>query len=264
MILLGIAPYSVNTCRLSNKDSCLYHPELISIEQEISNYKKNMLNGATDNMLEKYIYLRNRQDMLKTLISVSEYHDLRIGTEFINENLNEEMKKLLSKLAKEIDKIDISNLDWTSYVKAAVNFTSAQSYGSNIEQVYKRKKGYEKVNPSEEKGDARDKETGKYIEVKFTVLAFPSFQYDVVQIRPHHKIDEYHIIAFNKQLNTTELYVLSKHEMNQEISKTGSSLAHGTNKSKASLVNPEYAIRFKVGSEIHKRWQKFRKPVDWT
>lgn len=251
--------YSIDVCK-KVKTVCKYHLELSQVVSELDICRKAIINEPSEALLRAYVNLNIRERMLSSIIAVAEYKDLKIGVRNINIDLNNEMKTLLT---KQIDKLPIDSIDWTSYVKAATNFTTAQSYGAKVESIYIRKKGYEKVNPSEEKGDVFDAKTNKYIEVKFTVVSHPAYQYDIVQIRQHHKIDAYHIIAFNQDTNQTEFYVLTKAEMSNELSFTGNKLAHGTNSSKSSLVNPEYAIRFKVDSELHKRWKKYSKPVDW-
>lgn len=248
-------------CKNKSKGlECKYHQELKDIRNKLDLIYDAISSEPSKANLENYVKYNKRKEALESIIAVAEYKDIKVGIKNINVDLNNEMKILLT---KKIGKIDIDDIDWTSYVKAAINFTTAQSYGSQIESVYIRKNAYKKVDPSEERGDVLMPESGKYIEVKFTVVSFPTYQYDVVQIRPHHNIEEYHIITFNKDTDKTEFYLLTKEEMNNEIKITGDSLAHGTKKNQSLLVNPEYAIRFRIDSETHKRWQKYLKPVHW-
>lgn len=192
-------------------------------------------------------------------MAISEGDDFTAGVKTINPALDSAMKELLT---KRMNSLPIENIEWSKYVKAAVNFTSAQSYGAQIESVYMRKKGYKKVSASEEKGDAFDPKINQHFEIKFTVVSNPYYKYDIVQIRPHHEINGYHIIAFNKDADTTEFYFLTKKQMDEELIKTGGRLAHGSTKNQSDRNYPEYAIRFKRGSEIHKRWQQYLKPFD--
>lgn len=253
--------YSIYICKnRQGNESCKYHYQLSEIKNQLDELYTTIIAYPSKEYLNNYVELKKQEDMLGSIIAVAEYQDIKVGIRNINIDLNNQMKILLT---KSISKMPIDTIDWTSYVKAAINFTTAQSYGSQVEAVYIRKNNYKKVDPSEERGDAFNVGDKKYIEVKFTVVSFPNYQYDIVQIRPHHDIEEYHIIAFNKDMDTTEFYVLTKKEMNEELKITGSSLAHGTNNNKEALVNPEYAIRFKKDSEIHKRWQKYSKSAHW-
>tara|TARA_B100001146_G_C16041784_1_gene373921 strand:+ start:37 stop:252 length:216 start_codon:yes stop_codon:yes gene_type:complete len=71
------------------------------------------------------------------------------------------------------------------------------------------------------------------------------------------------VLAFNKTTEITELYVLSKPEMEQEVKLSGR-LAHGVSQNQKQYSHPEYAVRFKENSPEHQRWQQYRKPVTWV
>jgi hypothetical protein len=239
---------------------CKYHQELAAIESKLAEVMRKIKHNPVEHLLEEYASLKHQRDSATAIIGVSEYRDFTVGATSINNELTNKMKLLLT---KQIDKMPIEEIDWKSYVKAATNFTNAQSYGSKVESVYRRKNNFDKVSPALEKGDALDTERNAYIEIKFTVVANPSYQYDIVQIRPHHSVSEYHVVTYDKDKDLTELYVLSKSDMAQELKLTGYQLAHGTESSKSSLKNPEYAIRFRQGSDIHKRWKRYKRPVNW-
>lgn len=177
----------------------------------------------------------------------------------VNPAFNREVKDLLKRLGKQKN----GNYRWNDFVKASVYFTSAQSYGTTIESLYLKKTGLEKVKASEERGDGYDRTRGVNIEVKFTVISYPDNRMNLVQIRPHHNIQEYHVLTYDKEKEVTELYILTKEEMAEELLLTGEGLAHGTAKNKQAYSHPEYAIRFQVGSTTHNRWQKYKKQVFW-
>lgn len=242
-------------------NNCRYHSQLYKIERELEEAFERVKIDPSKEALDRYAQIFSHKEKIVDLITVSEYGNFNVGLKYVNADLNDSMKKILT---KDIDSISIDDIEWTSYVKAAINFTSPQSYGAKCEGIYRRKKGYEKVNPSDEKGDAFSPVSKKHFEIKFTVVSYPSYQYDIVQIRPHHKVNDYHIIAFNKDDDTTEFYILSKKQMEEELIKTGRKLAHGSLKNQSDRTYPEYSIRFKRGSEIHKRWKKYLKPVDWN
>ncbi len=241
-------------------DYCHNHQNYLKLQNNISILISQILSQPSQQQLDLYVDLVEKRDKVLAVIGVSEYDDLTIATENIDSSLIDEMKLLLT---KRIDKQPIDNIDWTAYVKAAIAFTNPQSYGSKIETMYLRKIGYEKVKSNDEQGDARDPNTNKYFEFKFSVMSYPKYQIDLVQIRPHHILDEYHIVAFNTSVEITEFYILSKEDMEKELEITGAKLAHGTNKSKEKLSHPEYAIRLKKNSKDYQRWQQYRKPVNW-
>lgn len=243
-------------------ENCSRHKELFLLQNEIKTLTNSILIAATQDKLDFYVELKDKQGKLDSIIGVAEYNDLNVSSVANDNELIKEMKNLIS---KRIDRIPLASVNWTDYVKAAVTFTSAQSYGSKVESMYIKKRGFSKVQPSEERGDAYDDKTSKHMEIKFTAVSSPDYRANIVQIRPHHDLDEYHILIFNKDTNQTQLYVLSKHEIAEEIKLTGSQLAHGTKSNHdASNKRTEYAIRFNEKSDTHKRWQKYRQAITWS
>jgi len=250
----------VNCRSAGGAANCKYHSELYKIEKQLNECYARVQENPSKENLDEYVELSASKNNLIDLVAISEHNDFTAGLKTINPDFDNEMKTVLT---EKMNSLPIEDISWTEYLQAAVNFTSAQSYGAQVEAVYRRKKGYEKVLASEEKGDAFDPVSNKNLEIKFTVLSRPYYKYDIVQIRPHHDIDSYHIIAFSKDDNVTEFYVLTKKQMTEELIKTGKKLAHGSLKNNSNRTYPEYSIRFKRGSETHKRWQKYLKPVDW-
>lgn len=248
---------NLNNCKTSSL--CSYHKELSIVDKEIDIVKNAILQQPNEENLTQYVELINKKRKLTKLVEVTEHNSFSLAIQDIDTVLSNEIKYLLT---KKIDKIPIEKINWTEYVKAAITFTSSQSYGGKIEGVYRRKNKYTKVPASEARGDALTLDN-KYIEIKFSVMSYPFYQIDIVQIRPHHNIDAYHIIAFDATTNETIFYVLPKAEMTQELQLTGYQLAHGTTNSKNSISNPEYSIRFKKDSDIYERWEKYRKPAIW-
>lgn len=187
-------PY--NKCKAKGGiENCRKHRRLAEIQTQIDSLTKEIISTPDQEKLNKYFELRELANKLQSYIKVAEYNDLTIADKAVDSELSALMKDLVS---KRVDKLKIEDIDWNSYVKAAILFTSAQSYGTKIERLYCRKRGYLKVNSGEEKGDAYDPENDKHIEIKFTSLSNPLYQADIVQIRPHHALDSYHIIVFNK------------------------------------------------------------------
>ncbi len=249
-----------SVCKAKNPETCRYHMSLSQVDEQINALTQQMAVKLTPELLEKFHELRTKKDELTQAIEISESDSFAAVADGINPVLGKEVKALLKRLGKRVN----GDYEWNDFVKAAVHYTAAQSYGTTVESLYLKKTGLEKVKASDERGDAYDRKRDVNIEIKFTVMSYPDYRMNIVQIRPHHNIQEYHIITYNKETEATELYVLSKDEMAEELVLTGEGLAHGTTKTKDAYSHPEHAIRFSMGSDIHTRWQKYKKPVTWS
>lgn len=249
-------PYSV----CLKKTSCQEHVLLRVLRNKLLNTERKITQEKISlEELHEYGRLNKQYQTVLSLIKLSEYEKID-SIPYSNEALNRAVKQILSKpLTPEF----VNKTQWSDYVKAAVSFIPPQSYGAKIESFYAAKKNYTKVNASLEKGGLYDKNNDEYIELKFSVLSFPKYQIDLVQIRPHHDLNKYHILTYNKDTSLTELYILTKKQMEIELQLTGNKLAHGTEKSKNTLNHPEYAIRFRYGSNTYKRWEAYKQNMNW-
>jgi len=157
-----------------------------------------------------------------------------------------------------------------AHIYCKVNNLSGQVSGPLLENYIKEKFNYTKVNASECKGDC---EKGKeFTEIKCSLGGKEHNKFNWVQIRPNHKLDNYVLTAYhlsNENVeNRGELFIfrLTKSEM-ADILSTDGGYAHGsiTKHGKItleSILDPmnekEYALRPKYGTELFKKFSKYR------
>jgi hypothetical protein len=121
-----------------------------------------------------------------------------------------------------------------------IRLLSAQSWSGAVESWVINHHGWEKVPASLARGDARCGRT--YIEIKATLITATYQTANFVQIRPHHKINEYHLFVIEPDHTLVHL-VLTAAQMKKELTKYGR-LAHGTKaQNTAGNAQAEFAIR---------------------
>lgn len=131
---------------------------------------------------------------------------------------------------------------------SSMRLFSPQQWSIRAENYQRNQNGWEKVSPSEARGDAKG--SGKYYELKTTFISLTNPQANFVQLRPHHEVDyALTVVMFD---NSVQKFCLTHRQMNDEI-RNDPQLAHGT-KQKESSDTDEYAIRIKPGSTKWNEW----------
>lgn len=134
-----------------------------------------------------------------------------------------------------------------------------QSYGCRLESYLIEKTQSEKVSSSLDRGDAL--KSGKYIEIKSSIITEWNECLNFVQIRLYQDVDYYLGYAFDiRDPENPEEYIflLNKEQMKSEIKKTNASFAHGTKSMNEKNVNSEYRFSLNISDkdENFKRWKK--------
>lgn len=134
----------------------------------------------------------------------------------------------------------------SDFIRCCYAYKAPQSYGSAIEKRYITNLSLQKVAAKQKAGDLV--ENGKNKELKSSISDCNEF--NVVQIRPHHKIDSYVLSFFNidEEGNVSENLFDVPSEVMYKLDLGG---AHGTKDEEHDLK--EYRITIKVGD---KNWQK--------
>jgi hypothetical protein len=241
-------------CRAADPDMCELHAKRKRLEKMLESAQV-----AFD--FEAYHENHNQLDALDFTIMLEEWNDFTaIGSNFPDSLLRskEQSDSIAIHLRQVSKNNDYSHITWMMFSKLCVQYLSAQSYGAVLERMYIKEHDFIKVPSTDERGDFSDPTTGKFSEFKVTASDLVSgSKVNFVQIRPHHNIDDYHLVIVDKQTGVSELFVLTKEQMQAEIEATGSRLAHGSGKTN-TYVNKEYAIRFstKPNDIVYTRWKK--------
>lgn len=149
------------------------------------------------------------------------------------------------------------NASWETF-QLAMRLLNPQSYGAQFETRVREAYGWDKVNATRRKGDAKffDGEEEKFTEIKISLITDVDIMIHIVQIRPNHKMDFYDIFVIYQDGNF-EHFRLTKDEIYEELLLTGHNLAHGTiDNNDREADNAEFRIDFPAGSEVHKRWKE--------
>ena len=240
-------------CKAVTPSACSYHSKREELVAAVARSMK-----AED--YDSYFLHRKELEALDFTIMVEENGDFTALESRFGQTLTDNRKQSAA-IAHQLRKIhrtgDYSRTTWTMFSKLAVQHLAAQSYGATLEKMYLTKLGLTKVSSSAERGDFVNPATNHYSEFKVTAAdELTGRAVNVVQIRPHHDIHDYHIVIVDKNTGDSELFVLTKEQMKQEVLLTGSSLAHGSKKTNTYL-NKEYAIRFQAvaGDVVYDRWK---------
>jgi hypothetical protein len=169
---------------------------------------------------------------------------------------NEYRQKLqvLAEVQAEVNswsKDDIVSLEMPDFGLACRAFKS-QSYGSLGERWLCNKLGLTRITGNKD-FDAVGPSGLRY-EIKFTI-AGPNRKFNVVQVRPHARLDSYLVFGINFD-NTYQVWHLNKMEMADECEMLKAGSAHG----KFDPKNPAQELRFTFaeGDETFKRWEMYR------
>jgi len=245
-------------CQAQDPTSCPHHGEQARLQQlmDIS---------AETNDLDAYFTARKEYENVVGRILLDEEADFGTYEELFAEQLEEnriQTQNISQQLMRMNQTGDYSGMNWKLFAKWAVQYRSPQSYGSLLEQRYIRENGYQRVPSRDERGDFLNLKTKEYSEFKVTAADDENNRkVNFVQIRPHHKLHSYHLVVVDKTTGDTELFVLTKKQMQSELTKVGG-LAHGTNASNNN-EQKEYAIRFSaLDTDVtFSRWKKsYEKP----
>ncbi len=154
-------------------------------------------------------------------------------------------------------KSDIVDLDLPDFGLACRAFKS-QSYGSLGERWVCKRLDLTRVTGNKDYDAVSS--TGLRYEIKFTI-AGPGRKFNVVQVRPHAKLDAYLIFGINYD-GTGQIWHLNKMEMADECMTLKAGSAHG----KMNHKNPAQELRFTFteDDETWERWKMYRlTPRGW-
>lgn len=148
-------------------------------------------------------------------------------------------------------KQEISKESYSTQIRYWICLATPQSYGAQIENLFRKRWGYQKVKPRERRGDLlRD---GKYYEFKCTVITPTNNSVNIVQIRPHRKIDGYIVYVINTLLGDhweASIFRLT-HEQMVHIGRQN--IAHGS--VEEEILNPEYRHSFSWDGPEAQTWK---------
>ena len=245
-------------CKAKDPATCRNHGQVASL-------RKLMDEAEADQNFDAYFQARKDFESTTELILLDEMQDYAQYEELFATELEdaETRKNLISQqLMSMNDKANYEGMNWKQFAKWAVQVRTPQSYGAMLEKRYIHELGLTKIESAEGRGDFKHPRTGKYTEFKVSV-AKPLTKHAVhfVQIRPHHEVDNYHMVIVNRDTGKSELFVIPKEKMTEELASHGR-LAHGRNVDEAHDKN-EFAIRFSAlkTDEVYKHWKaSFAKP----
>lgn len=149
---------------------------------------------------------------------------------------------------------------WPLFIRK-MRVLTPQSSGARIQNYIAAAFGWRVVSQKLDLGDIVDA-SGRYFEVKASIITPSNPDVNLVQIRPYQKIDGYHIFVVDSDYKLHHLS-LTKAQMAAEIAVLGNN-AHGTNDANKKNVNQEKAIRFAwtPQSGTAKTWlEKYRAPM---
>lgn len=109
-----------------------------------------------------------------------------------------------------------------------------------------------------DRGDTKSS-SGKYQEIKGSLITTTNTLLNIVQIRPWQNIDGYIIYCYDvRDTNNVKIkyFYLTKQQMKNEMVKCGTTSAHGTVKANANNTNRELALRLDVDGNNFARWSK--------
>lgn len=247
----------LSDCRAKNPATCRYHSREATIRKEM-----NIIITGNTGEYEKYARLSNELASITLDIVLAEETNPNKAINGIKKlaPLAMPSEKLKSAIAQKIKDINQSKnfdkVNWGDYVEVAVGYQNPQSYGATIEKLWRLKGKYEDVSASEGRGDFRNPTTGEYTEFKFSAFSrtYATPTINLVQIRPHHTNDNYHIVVYDKEKQESHFFVLTKEQMAEELIEH-SSRAHGRVTDKPTSKT-EYAIRFRHGDARWDKWVK--------
>ena len=148
-------------------------------------------------------------------------------------------KKNLLKVLEEAKKNFVEPDDFEDFLVSCKLFLNPQSYGTKIQNRWRKDNGYKKVNSSLNLGDYKDE--SMYVEFKVSYIS--NNQWTIIQIRPYQKIQRYDIMLIDEDYKD-KLYKIPKDKMNILIDKYGD-VAHGTKGSNLNNKNLEYRMTIK-------------------
>lgn len=128
---------------------------------------------------------------------------------------------------------------WPVFIRL-MRLLTPQSYGARIQNRLARSFNWTVVPASLDRGDVVDA-SGRYFEVKVTLITESNPGANFVQIRPHQDIAGYHCFVVQQDYTVVHLR-LTKAQMARELAALGSS-AHGTTTAVARNGTRELAIR---------------------
>lgn len=239
-------------CQAKNPSTCRNHGKVATL-------RKLMNDAESEQDYEAYFQARKDFESVTGTILLEEMQDYDQYDEMFADELDEAERRE-NQISKQLmmmhRKADYQGMTWTKFAKWAVQVRNPQSYGAILEKRYIHELGAEKVKSSEAQGDFLNLKTGKYTEFKVSV-ANPLTKRSVnfVQIRPHHKVDDYHLVIVDKNTGKSELFVITKAKMAKELEANGG-LAHGR-VADATHDKTEFAIRFSATKTdaVYKQWK---------
>jgi len=250
---------SETVCKAKDPSICRNHGTVAVLEAA-------MAEAQEAGNFDAYYHSRASYEMVRGSILLEEEQDYETYDELFAENLESlniqrnEIKKQLLIIKKNKT---YSTISWDQFAKWSVNYLPSQSYGPMIEANYIHQLGHQSVPKADARGDFLNLKTKKYTEFKVSAAEEGTKRnVNFVQIRPHHKIDDYHMVIVDKVTGKSELFIITKEDMTKELEATNWTKAHGTT-GVNNNVDVEYAIRFKaLDTDTHyKRWlDSYAKP----
>ena len=154
--------------------------------------------------------------------------------------LTNEQKLQFTKERMKMRKNFFESPDFRTFLIDCYTYLNPSSYGTKIQERFRKDNGWSKVKASENRGDYKT-EKG-YVEFKVSYLGAMN-TYTLKHIRPWQELDRYHVLLIDSQCDYT-IYDIPKNDMNEFIDKYGKP-CNGTSTANAKNQKVEYGWDFK-------------------
>tara|TARA_Y100001937_G_scaffold24256_1_gene34906 strand:- start:803 stop:1348 length:546 start_codon:yes stop_codon:yes gene_type:complete len=151
-----------------------------------------------------------------------------------------EQKIEITKERRRMRKKFVESPDFRTFLVDCYLYLNPSSYGTRIQERFRKDFGWEKVSALENRGDY--KTIKDYVEFKVSYLGIAN-KYSLKQIRPWQELDRYHVMLVDSSFDYT-IYDIPKHHMDELVYKYGS-LCHGTSTTNLKNQKVEYGWDFK-------------------
>tara|TARA_R100000908_G_C3747510_1_gene142560 strand:+ start:1438 stop:1989 length:552 start_codon:yes stop_codon:yes gene_type:complete len=151
-----------------------------------------------------------------------------------------EQKIQLTKERRSMRKNFVESTDFRTFLVDCYLYLNPSSYGTKIQERFRKDNGWGKVKASDNRGDYKTEKD--YVEFKVSYLGVMD-TYTLKHIRPWQELDRYHVVLIDSSFDYT-IYDIPKNDMNEFVHKYGSA-CNGTSTANSKNEKVEYGWDFK-------------------